>query len=108
MRQLQNGDVLLSVSDTGIGIPPEQQTKVFDKFERGSGQGRQAGAGLGLSLVKSLIELHHGRIELRSTPNSGTSVICYLPKRPPEPKAEEPPESPEVLDLPPPDAAAQG
>ena len=83
----QDDDVLLSVSDTGIGIPPEQHTKVFDKFERGSGHGRQAGAGLGLSLVKSLIELHHGRIELRSTPNSGTSVICYLPKRPPEGEA---------------------
>ena len=76
--------VAISVHDTGIGIPAEQQSKVFDKFERGSGQGRQAGAGLGLSLVKSLIELHHGQIELSSTTERGTSVTCTLPVRQPE------------------------
>jgi signal transduction histidine kinase len=72
-------EMLLSVTDTGIGIPLEQQAQVFDKFERGIGQGRQAGAGLGLSLVKSLIELHHGWVELESSPDSGTRVTCHLP-----------------------------
>jgi len=79
-------EMQLSVTDTGIGIPPEQQAQVFDKFERGVGQGRQAGAGLGLSLVKSLIELHHGWVELESAPDSGTRVICHLPiEQPVEP-----------------------
>jgi signal transduction histidine kinase len=79
-------EMQLSVTDTGIGIPPEQQEQVFDKFERGVGQGRQAGAGLGLSLVKSLIELHHGWVELDSAPDSGTRVICHLPtEQPAEP-----------------------
>jgi signal transduction histidine kinase len=77
-------EVLLSVTDTGIGIPEEQQAQVFGKFERGVGQGRQAGAGLGLSLVKSLIELHHGWVELDSAPDSGTRVTCHLPVEPPE------------------------
>ena len=80
--RLQEEDMLITVTDTGIGIPLEQQTQVFDKFERGSGNGRQAGAGLGLSLVKSLIELHDGWVELDSAPNSGTKVTCHLPLRP--------------------------
>ncbi len=74
-------EMLITVTDTGIGIPLDQQTQVFDKFERGIGQGRQAGAGLGLSLVKSLIELHDGWVELDSAPNSGTKVTCHLPLR---------------------------
>ncbi len=82
-------EMLLSVTDTGIGIPLEQQAQVFDKFERGIGQGRQAGAGLGLSLVKSLIELHHGWVELESAPDSGTRVTCHLPiEQPAEPALE--------------------
>ena len=73
------GEVRLSVSDTGIGIPLSEQTRVFGKFERGSAQGRQSGAGLGLSLVKSLIELHGGWVELASVPEQGTRVTCHLP-----------------------------
>jgi len=73
-----NGEVALSVTDTGIGIPREQQQRVFEKFERGNPQARQSGAGLGLSLVKSFIELHGGRVEMESTPGQGTRVTCYL------------------------------
>ena len=73
------GEVRLSVSDTGIGIPIDEQSRVFGSFERGAAQGRQSGAGLGLSLVKSLIELHGGWIELRSAPEQGTTVTCHLP-----------------------------
>ena len=74
-----DGEVQLMVSDTGIGIPQEEHARVFGKFERGSTQGRQSGAGLGLSLVKSLIELHGGWVELESEPDQGTRVICHLP-----------------------------
>ena len=55
-----DGDVILAVIDTGIGIAASDQERVFEKFERADPRSREAGAGLGLSLVKSLIELHGG------------------------------------------------
>jgi signal transduction histidine kinase len=72
--------VVLAVADTGPGIRREDQSRVFEKFERGhSGGGRVPGLGIGLSLVKSFIELHGGRIELQSEPGKGTTVYCRLP-----------------------------
>jgi len=71
--------IILSVIDTGIGIPEADRTRVFGKFERANTQARQTGAGLGLSLVKSFIELHGGRIEIASNDAQGTRVNCYLP-----------------------------
>ena len=70
-------ELVLAVADTGIGIPPEDQARVFEKFERGRG----GGAGLGLSLVRSFIDLHGGRVEIDSEPSQGTTVRCYLPIR---------------------------
>jgi signal transduction histidine kinase len=70
--------VALVVSDTGVGVAEHDQQRIFEKFERGSSQARQTGAGLGLSLVKSLIELHGGVVELQSHPGHGTSVTCWL------------------------------
>jgi signal transduction histidine kinase len=76
----EDGAVLLSVADTGIGVPREDQERVFEKFVRGQSQQiRQSGAGLGLSLVKSFIELHGGSVVMNSAPDVGTEVICYLP-----------------------------
>ena len=84
-----DGEIQLTVIDTGIGIPQEEHARVFGKFERGSAQGRQSGAGLGLSLVKSLIELHGGWVELESAPDRGTRVTCHLPiEQPVEPALE--------------------
>jgi signal transduction histidine kinase len=72
--------IALVVSDTGIGVAPEDQRRIFDKFERGSGrESRQAGAGLGLALVKSFIELHGGSVQLKSRPGAGTTVTCHIP-----------------------------
>ncbi|HSR71694.1 MAG TPA: PAS-domain containing protein [Kiloniellales bacterium] len=84
-----DAELRLTVEDNGVGIPPEDLDRVFGKFERVSGQatpgqGAQGGAGLGLSLVKSLIELHGGRVELDSAPGEGTRVICHIPLRPAE------------------------
>jgi len=71
--------VALTVADTGIGIPEEDLERVFGKFERANAQARQSGAGLGLSLVKSFVELHGGRIEITSTASQGTRVTCFIP-----------------------------
>ena len=75
----REGDrVALVVSDTGVGVAEQDQERIFEKFERGGSQSRQSGAGLGLSLVKSLIELHGGVVELKSNPGRGTTVTCWL------------------------------
>jgi signal transduction histidine kinase len=70
--------VALIVADTGVGVPREDQARIFEKFERGSPNARHSGPGLGLSLVKSFIELHGGTVEMDSRPGSGTTVTCYL------------------------------
>jgi signal transduction histidine kinase len=75
----EDGRLLISVTDTGIGISPEDQERVFDKFERVDPNARESGAGLGLALAKSLIELHGGTVELESAPGEGTRAICAVP-----------------------------
>ena len=79
--------ISLTVIDTGIGIPEADRERVFGKFERANAQARQAGAGLGLSLVKSFVELHGGHLEIDSEVNKGTRIDCYLPLKPPADKA---------------------
>jgi signal transduction histidine kinase len=74
-----DSEVRLIVSDTGVGVHHEDIERVFGKFERAGGQSGHSGAGLGLSLVKSLIELHGGWVELESEPGRGTRVTCHLP-----------------------------
>lgn len=80
---------VLSVSDTGIGIPSADQERVFGRFERASMPNRQTGAGLGLSLVKSFVELHGGTVVIDSKPDEGTKVECRLPSRPTADAAKE-------------------
>jgi signal transduction histidine kinase len=74
-----DGWIALTVADTGIGIPEGDIDRVFGKFERANAHARQAGVGLGLSLVKSFVELHGGRIEIVSAANKGTRVTCFIP-----------------------------
>jgi len=78
----REGGVELSVADTGVGIADADKDRIFESFERGGG-GRQSGAGLGLSLVKRLIELHGGRVTLDSKTGEGTCVTCFVPETPP-------------------------
>ena len=76
--------VMLTFTDTGIGISDADQSHIFNKFERGTSKdARQAGAGvgLGLSLVRNFIELHGGQVELESEEGVGTKVTCVLPAR---------------------------
>ena len=75
--------VILSVTDTGIGIAESDRERVFGKFERSNTHMRQTGAGLGLSLVKNFIELHGGRIEIVANTPVGTRIDCYLPVKAP-------------------------
>ena len=76
----EGGMISISVIDDGIGIPPDEQPRVFDRFWRGDeATGRTHGSGLGLSLVKSFVELHGGHVELASEPGAGTRVTCHLP-----------------------------
>ena len=76
-----DGDLILAVADTGVGIPAADRERVFGKFERGDPNSREGGAGLGLSLVKSLIELHGGSVTIDTAPTSGTTILCRLPAR---------------------------
>ena len=68
-----------TVADQGVGIPEDYQQAVFDRFESRSHGSRHRGAGLGLSVVKSLAELHGGAVTLDSSPGRGTRVTLLLP-----------------------------
>ena len=71
--------VTFAVTDHGPGIPPEVKDKVFDWFESHSNGSRHRGAGLGLPLVKSFVELHGGRVRVDSVIGKGTTVTCDFP-----------------------------
>jgi signal transduction histidine kinase len=77
----EDSGVAIVVSDTGSGIPAEYQPKAFERFESRGLTGKR-GAGLGLALVKSFVELHGGWVALESEPGKGTRVTCHLPRRP--------------------------
>ena len=71
--------VQIWVADTGRGIDPEFQQKVFERFQSKPLPGSHRGPGLGLAIVKSFTELHGGNVSLVSKPNQGTTVVCTLP-----------------------------
>jgi signal transduction histidine kinase len=86
--QIEGERAVIVVADTGVGIAHEDQARVFKEFERGpSSLGRRTGAGLGLSLVKRIIELHGGSVDIDSAPSRGTTVTCIVPIRPQGPVA---------------------
>ena len=67
------------VDDTGIGIPLLEIPKIFDRFYRVDRTKAKGSSGLGLSIVKNIVDIHGGRIEVKSKPGSGSSFIVYLP-----------------------------
>ena len=77
-------EIELVVIDQGCGIPDEEQESVFERFESQTRGSSHRGAGLGLSIVKSLVELHHGSVDLSSNPGEGTKVIVRLPIKQPQ------------------------
>ncbi|MGB0630904.1 MAG: ATP-binding protein [Alphaproteobacteria bacterium] len=75
-------NIIITFTDTGIGIPAEDHDRIFGRFERGHNvEARRSAAGLGLSLVQSFISLHGGDVALESEPGVGTKVVCRLPSR---------------------------
>jgi hypothetical protein len=81
----QNGGVTISVTDTGIGIAPEQQTEIFEAFRKGDAQqptARREGFGLGLHIVKRLLSLLEGTIEVESAVGRGSTFRVWLPLAP--------------------------
>ncbi len=79
----QGDGALLSVRDHGIGIAVEQQPRVFDRFERAVSVEHYGGFGLGLFIVRQLVEAHGGVVSVRSTPGAGSTFTVELPCAPP-------------------------
>jgi signal transduction histidine kinase len=75
--------ILLSVTDRGVGIAPDERDRIFERFVRGSGVGSTGGCGLGLAICRAIVAVHDGTIAVESTPGEGSTFTVHLPIRPP-------------------------
>jgi signal transduction histidine kinase len=75
----ENGDAVLTVSDTGVGIPAEELPRIWERLYRGDKSRSTRGLGLGLSLVKAIVAAHGGRVDVRSRPGTGSAFELRLP-----------------------------
>ena len=75
----EGGEAVLTVTDTGLGIPPEELPRIWERLYRGDASRSERGLGLGLSLVKAIVEAHGGRVEAVSAPGRGSSFVVRLP-----------------------------
>jgi signal transduction histidine kinase len=71
--------IVFNIVDDGVGIPEEVMPAIFQPFETHAAQGHRGGAGLGLSIVKSLVELHGGGVDIRSEEGKGTTATVRIP-----------------------------
>jgi len=76
------GKACLKVRDTGMGIPHDEQSRIWDRLYRGDKSRSQKGLGLGLSLVKAVVEAHRGTVRVASEPGSGSEFTVLLPRDP--------------------------
>jgi two-component system sensor histidine kinase ResE len=82
--EARDGGILVSVADTGAGIPDEAQAHIFDRFYQADASrkgGRKHGAGLGLAIAHEIVQAHGGRIGVRSRLGEGTTFEVFLPRR---------------------------
>jgi len=89
VRAARDGDaVQVSIADTGVGIAPEDQDKIFEAFQQvgADGAAKHEGTGLGLTLTRQFVELHGGRIWVESQVGKGSTFTFTLPVRAPEPR----------------------
>jgi len=75
----QGSEIVITITDSGIGIEREDLARIWDRFYRGDKSRTQRGLGLGLSLVKAMIEAHKGKIEVSSEPGRGSCFLISLP-----------------------------
>src|SRR5437660_10876208 len=80
----QGAELRISVRDTGIGVPPEDAERIFESFQQGQSgiSGKYQGTGLGLAISRRLVEMHGGRIWVKSAPGQGSTVTFTIPQRP--------------------------
>jgi signal transduction histidine kinase len=76
----EDGTAVVEVEDRGAGIPSEDQARIFERFERASKGHKKASLGLGLYIVRSLVEAHGGTVGVRSEPGKGSTFIVELPR----------------------------
>jgi two-component system, OmpR family, sensor histidine kinase BaeS len=74
-----DGVARLEVSDTGPGIPDDEQAHIFERFWRGTNAERHAGSGIGLAVVAELVDAHDGRVAVDSAPGQGSTFTVLLP-----------------------------
>jgi signal transduction histidine kinase len=77
----RDDEIVFKVTDQGRGIPSEALARVFDRFNRHDAGTQHRGVGIGLSIVRSFVELHGGRVLIDSAPGAGTTVTCIFPAR---------------------------
>jgi signal transduction histidine kinase len=75
---VESGRVIVRVRDTGMGIPPHEQPRIWLRLYRGDKSRSQRGLGLGLSLVKAIVEAHRGEVSVRSGPGQGSEFTVVL------------------------------
>ncbi len=75
----EDRQVIFEVKDTGPGIPRDEQTRIFEKFYRGSNVSGTKGSGLGLAIVKSIVDSYHGRVWVESDSEQGAAFIVVMP-----------------------------
>src|SRR6266568_3616790 len=83
MAERQGAELRITVRDTGIGVPPEDAERIFESFQQGQSgiSGKYQGTGLGLAISRRLVEMHGGRIWVKSTPGQGSTFTFTIPQR---------------------------
>ena len=82
LQKNEAGEVCCSVADNGVGIPPEDLPRIFDRFWRGANaRSATQGSGLGLSIAKWIVDRSGGRIDVISAPELGTKMTVILPEK---------------------------